>query len=136
MITVPATELAIRDWLRQDSAILALVGNDQRKIDADYSGDEASTHMTIRRAGGGTSSTLPFDRALMVFDCWGRGRGAALNLATALVQKLVNAKEEQLNATAYLRGCQVESNMFVPDPTGQARYVVMAMITVTARQAA
>lgn len=136
MITVPATELAIRDWLRDDDAIVALCGNDTRKIDADYSGDESSTHLTLRRVGGGASSTLPFDKALMVFDCWGRGRGAALNLATALVQKLVNAKEEQLNDSAYLRGWNVESNMFAPDQTGQPRYIVIAEATVTARTAA
>lgn len=133
MIAVAHTELAVRDWLRDDEDLLDLVGNDARRIDADFSGDSSLTHLTLHRAGGGASSELPFDDAVMVFDCWGRGRGAALNLATALVQKLVNAKEERLNDEAWLRGCAVQSNLYLPDPSGQARYAITSLLRVSVR---
>jgi len=72
----------------------------------------------------------------MAFDCWGKGRGAALNLQVALVHKLVNSKEEFLNATTYLRGCEVFSILWMPDTTGQPRYAITARVTASARQAA
>lgn len=72
----------------------------------------------------------------MGFDCWGKGRGAALTLATALVNKLVNSREEFLNETTYLRGSEVFSFLWLPDTTGQPRYAITARVTASARQAA
>jgi hypothetical protein len=135
MLTVPGSELAIRDWIRADATIVGIVGGDARRIDVDISGSKDTTHMTMYRVGGAPSNTVPLDRCLMSFDCWGRGRGSALSLATALQEKLVNSREQPLNDDVRLRGCAVMAVRWVPDPTGQPRYVVTALITTSARQA-
>lgn len=135
-MSIPASELAVRDWARLQTGILAAVGDDARKIDVDYSGDQASTHLTMHRSGGAPSRLLPFDNCVMTFDCWGRGRGAALTLATAVVDALHDSREEQMNADAYLRGAEVLSIAYLPDPTGQHRYVVAANLVINARAAA
>lgn len=130
----PAVEMGVRDWLRTESSLVALVGGDSRRIDIDYSGDKASTHLTLFRAGGGPSRKVPLDNAVLAFHCWGRGRGAALNLATELINVLNTRTEVALNDTAWLRGCTVESSNWLPDPTGQPRYVVIARVIASARQ--
>lgn len=134
-MTLPASEMAVRDWLRTVPEVVAAVGGDSRKIDVDYSGDPASTHLSMFRAGGAPERNFPMDTCFMDFDCWGRGRGAALTLSTVLMEAIRATRETQMNDSAYLHGGEVLSSSWLPDPTGQARYVVSAVLWVTAREA-
>ena len=135
-MAMPQSELAIRDYLRTVPSILALVGNDARKIDADYSGGKDATHMTMFRAGGAPSQWVPLDDCVMIYMCWGRGRGAALALATELADTLRRTREVALNRDAWLRGSTVQATNWTPDVDGQPRYSVTAISTVSARESA
>jgi hypothetical protein len=135
-MALPATELAVRDWLRTVPELLTAVGNDPRRIDVDYSGTKTVTHMTMFRSGGGPSVWTPLDDAVMTFLCWGKGRGAALSLATTLADTLRTTTEIPLNEDAWLRGSSVQSVLWMPDEDGQPRYAVIARITASARQTA
>lgn len=135
MAEYPASELVIRDWARANAGILAAVGGDSRKIDVDYSGDAASTHLTMQRSGGAPDYWVPLDAVVMTFNCWGRGRASALTLATAVVTAVMTRGETQVD-DALVRGGVVESNSYLPDPTGQHRYVVIARFVVSARAVA
>lgn len=134
MPTFSPSEMVIRDWARADTGILAAVGGDERKIDVDFSGDQDSTHLTMQRSGGAPDYWVPLDKVVMTFNCWGRGRFAAINLATAVVTSIMTRGETQID-DAVVRGGFVESNSYLPDPTGQHRYVVVARFVVSARDA-
>ena len=129
------SEMAVRDWARTVPEILAAVGNDARKIDVDYSGDAESTHLTMFQIGGAPDRYLPIDDVVMLFNCWGRGRGAALDLARAVSNAVWKTREIQMNDDFYLRGAEILSTVWQPDPTGQARYVVSARFVVSERRA-
>lgn len=133
-MATPQTEFAVRDWLRTVPSVLALVGNDVRRIDVDYSGSPDLTHVTMFRSGGALPEMLPFDDAVMTFLCWGKGRGSALTLATTLAETLRSTREVPLNSSAYLRGARVESLFWNPSDDGIPRYAVIALVTATARQ--
>lgn len=131
--TAVLTEFAVRDYLRTVPGLLERVSGDTRKIDLDYSGK--GTFLTLYRAGGFPHRSLPMDRALITFHCWGTTRHAAALLEVQLVKALRSLSSTQLNADVFCFAAEVTSSgAYLPSSEGQHRYVASAAIDT--RQAA
>lgn len=135
----------LRDWLREQAGITALVGTDGRgkamvyadglPTEVDLSEDTAVVLYTAGGLDGGTAMDRPFVR----FNCWAPTAPAAEALAYALRAVLERAlPQTRLGLAASpsnvrLMGATATAPIWMPDPDGdRPRYVVTATLTVRA----
>jgi len=133
----PDVEGAVRDHLRADVGVSALVG--QRvffgvPLAADGTVAAQMPCVTVRRVGGGDDpSDAPVDQALIQIDCWASSRNKAS--AAAVMAAVRNALTEIRTAvvgSTVLYGAVVESVIWAPDPADLPRYAVTALVTARA----
>lgn len=135
MSTWPDVEGAVRDHLRADAGVTALVGQrvffgvPRKATDATW------PLVVVQRVGGGQdASDAPVDVALVQIDCWGQ-IGADGNGRKAGATALVNAVRSSLEAmgtdsTAVLKGASVETVLWLPEvDNDRPRYAVTAVVT-------
>lgn len=137
MTTWPDVEGLVRDWLRADAGVAAIVG--ARVFFGVPKGATESTFplVTVQRFGGGQADgEAPLDVALLQIDCWGtisRGNGVK-SVATALVNSVRAALDAVgTDSAAALAGANVESVVWLPDPDNdRPRYAVTAEVSALA----
>lgn len=129
MTELPATELAVRTWLRTRSAVVSLLSNDTRRIDVDAP-KEGRDYVALYRAGGAPDRYVPLDTAAITFHCYGGTRKKALDLQTAIVGALHSMSSETLSEGVFGRDAEVLSAFWLPDGD-HARYVVTALVTAS-----
>lgn len=119
-------ELELRDYLRDDTAVMAILNNDDSRMNMDYAGNEAATHVTISRAGGSMNGYYPFDYPVFSLNCHGSTRPAA----AALTSAVTNSLRALSSVNVPLLTASVESVVYLPTtPDGVARYVVTTVVT-------
>lgn len=132
--TIPDVEGAIRDWLRQQPAITALVDN---RVFFGVSGD-VFPQITVRLIDGRMDlSEAPISGDLIQFDCWGPkpGTGNAKSIATAVKNTLIGVLWDLRSGTTLVTGtlCLGVYNIsaiWLPDPqSNQAVYRVSATVS-------
>jgi hypothetical protein len=131
----PDVEGAVRDWLRDQAAVAALVD------DRVFMGVPKATQfplIVVHLVGGGpVTGDVPMSSELIQMDCWGPGRNKAV--AVAVKNAVVGAIESlesgtPMNEAAVGLWARTTSNVWLPDfETDQARYVVTAEFAVHAR---
>jgi hypothetical protein len=131
----PATELAVRDYLRTQASLIALLANDTRRIDFKAPADDRPC-IVIYRVGGFTSDYLPLDTATLAADCWGGSFKASLDLKTELKNSLSSIVSVMLNAETYGGSASVVSDLWTPDPGGRARHTVTFVVSARLTAAA
>lgn len=135
MSTWADVEGAVRDHLRADAGVAALVG--ARVFFGIPKTAPAGSWplVVVQRVGGGQDgSDAPVDVALVQVDCWGTldGSGNGVkSVATALVNTVRAALETVgTDQAAVLRGAVVQSVLWLPDPDNdRPRYAVTAEVT-------
>lgn len=139
----PVTQ-PLRDWLREQSGITALVGTDADSHKMVYAGGRPSsiaddaTCIVLYTAGGLDGGTA-LDRPFVRFNCWASTMPAAEALAYALRNVLTRALPRTALGLAAapssvrLMGATADAPIWMPDPDGdRPRYVVTATLTVKA----
>lgn len=125
----PDCEGALRDYLRADTALHALVGN---RVFFGIPDRVAFPLVTVTRtAGADDPSTAPIDRAILTINCWGRkgNRLEAFQVAAAVHDALFAIANTTASA-AFLYGASVVGDGFSPDPeTDQPRYYFTVELT-------
>lgn len=128
--TLPDVEGGVRDALRDDAGVSALVGT---RV---YFGVPTSAVwplITITRVGGGDDpADVPLDLGLLQIDCWGAERNKAQAWAVAAAvrswaRSIRRATDLNTEVTAY--GVTVESVIWAPDETDRPRYSITALVT-------
>lgn len=134
----PDVEGLVRDHLRADADVTALVGQRVFFGIPKRSTDTTWPLVTVQRFGGGQApGDAPVDVALVQIDCWGQ-IGADGNGRKAACTALVNAVRSSLDsmgidATATLKGATVESVLWLPEvDNDRPRYSVTAVVTAIA----
>ena len=128
-VTLPDVEGGVRDALRADTAVDALV--DGRVF---FGVPENATWplVTVQRVGGGDDpGEAPIDLALVQIDCWGamRNKSQAWAVAAAVrswAQSVRRATALTEEVVAY--GVTVQSVLWAPDPADRPRYVITAAV--------
>jgi hypothetical protein len=135
--TWPDTEGALRDWLREQPSLQALVA---RRV---FFGVPRNARqwplVTVQRVGGAEDiSEAPVDRALVQIDVWGEidgsgnGDKAGTTAVVNALRSLLGSVKHRtpLNATVDALGVTVAGVAWVPDPADdRPRYVVTAEVT-------
>jgi len=118
-------EAQVRDYLRADETLMGLVNGDEKRVNMDWTGNMAASHVTLYRAGGNMSDYLPHDHPAIAVHCYGSTRPAAADLAEASALAL----RRMTQADSPLLSASVESIVYLPTPEGVARYVVTTVVT-------
>jgi hypothetical protein len=118
-------EQEVRDYLRNDDVLMALLNGDVSRVNMDWSGNVSASHVVLYRAGGQRDGYRPLDTPVIVVHCYGSTRPAAATLASAVAASLQNMDSR---ATPLL-DCNVESINYLPTTEGVARYVVTTSVT-------
>lgn len=129
-VTLPDVEGGIRDALRGDAGVSALV---EGRV---YFGVPNSVAtwpvVTVQRVGGGDDpGEAPIDLALVQIDCWGaeRNKSQAWAVAAAVrswAQSVRRATALNEEVTAY--AVTVESVLWAPDGADRPRYSITALV--------
>jgi hypothetical protein len=134
----PDVEGAMRTWLRNHTAVSAIVG--ARVFFGVPKKSPRFPLVTVQRVGGGDDlgTDAPLDIALLQIDCWGEiddsGNGVKSG-ATALVNAVRTAlravgSDTLLTTGVTAHGVNVESVLWLPDPDNdRPRYSVTAEVT-------
>lgn len=128
-VVFPNAEVAVRDWLRGQDPLLTVLGQPST---IDLQPDDTLPCLVVYRAGGRPDPYVPLVNAAMSFDCWGpgqsRSRGKSMEIRDALLGVLWSMAAVTLAPGVRGDGAQIESDLWFPDPSGRARYVVTAMV--------
>ena len=133
----PDVEGAVRDHLRADADVAALVGTRVFfGVPLDSNGQVTAQLplVTISRVGGGDdASEAPIDQALLQIDCWAASRNKAqAHAVTSAVRKsLTEIRTAEVGSTV-LFGAVVESVIWSPDPKDLPRYSLTALVSARA----
>jgi Protein of unknown function (DUF3168) len=108
----------LRAWLKADPTIAALTNNGRHVyFAAPDTNDKPTRWLTIRRIGGGPlPGTTPLDYPLIAFECWGRTKAGASELAEALVNLLWSVDHPVEMDTVVALSAVVTLWLFQPDP--------------------
>jgi hypothetical protein len=126
-------EGAVRDALRDDTGVTALVG---QRVHFGIPSNPTWPLITVRRAGGGDDQgEAPIDLPLVQIDCWGaeRNKTQARAVADAVrewARSVRRATDLNTEVTAY--GVTVESDLWAPDPSDRPRYAITAQVMARA----
>lgn len=130
----PDVEGGLRDWLRTNPGVAALVST---RVWFGIPDDPTFPLVTVARVGGGDDeSEAEIDQALIQVDCWGRDRNKAEATSVALaVRKALHdirgATTLKTGVVAY--GAVVVDDRFLPDQqTSQPRYALTVAVTARA----
>lgn len=125
-------EIVVRDYLRTCDAVMALLNDETKRLNLDFSGNMAATHVTINLAGGGLHPYLPIGQPALQIHCFGSTRPAAAILASEVARALHEVSE----AHAPLASAEVLSINFAPTTDGVARYVVTTSVVAKLKASA
>jgi hypothetical protein len=125
-------EQAVRDYLQSDTEVMALLSNDEKRMNMDFKGDERSAHVTIYRAGGRANDYFPHDYPIIALNCFATSRSAAAAIADAVALSMRAITQ----ANTPLVSASVESLIYLPTVDGTARYVVTTVVTAQLATAA
>lgn len=134
MSTWPDVEGLVRDGLRADAGVTAIVGQRVFFGIPKEAKDSTFPLVVVRRVGGGQADgEAPLDVAGIQIDCWGsivRGNGVK-STATALVNAVRSWCESVgTDSTSTLAGANVESVLWLPDPDDdRPRYALTAEVS-------
>lgn len=133
-MTWPDVEGGVRDYLRADSAVSALVGT---RVFFGVPKQAKFPLITVRRIGGPQDpSEAPLDLPLVQIDVWGEGNNKAqAHAVCAAVRDALDAirSATSLNAGVVAYGANVENVTWFPDPADdRPRYVLTAQVTARA----
>jgi hypothetical protein len=122
---VSTGEAEVRDYLRADDAVMALLNDDPKRLNMEWSGDMRATHVIVSRSGGGQHDYMPFDVPAMTIHCYGSTRPAAAAVASEIARSLkaVDPSHRPLCSAT------VESTLYLPTTEGVARYIVTTVVT-------
>jgi hypothetical protein len=120
-----STEAQVRDYLRANSTVMGLLNNDEKRLNMEWSGNMAATHVTLYRAGGDMHDYLPHDHPALAIHCYGSTRPSAADLAETVALALRSMSQ----ADTPLLSASVESINYLPTPEGTARYIVTTVVT-------
>lgn len=141
--TFAPVQAPLRDWLREQADLTALVGTDANGTVQVYAGglpdavDLASPAVELHTAGGldgGTAHDRPFAR----FSVWATSAADAEQVAYTLRAVLDHARGAALGPAATpsdvrLAGADTAAPLWAPDPDSRTpRFVVTATLTVQA----
>lgn len=134
MIEFADTENVVKAWLPTTS-----VGPLIQRADGGYSvflamppGAPNPAVIITQIAGGPDPNDLPQQTVRIQFDCWGRTRTEAGNIARALIGELdwIPRNGGAIVQGAYLGAMQVQMMRWLPDPESDTpRYIVDALVT-------
>lgn len=122
-------EGGVRDHLREDTAVAALVGT---RVFFGVPENATWPLITVQRVGGGDDSgDAPLDQPLVQIACWGAMRNksqarAVADAVRAWARSIRRATDLNTEVTAY--GAVVESDLWAPDDTDRPRYVITASV--------
>lgn len=122
-------EEQVRDYLRTVEPLMALLNDEDKRVNMDWTGDVRATHVTLFQAGGGPDVYLPIAQPTVTIHCFGSTRPAAARVASEVelaIWRLTGVHAPLLSG-------EVLSTVYVPTADGVARYVVTT--SVTARMA-
>jgi hypothetical protein len=135
----PDIEGAMRDYLRADTAVNALIGNRQF-----FAVPATPTYplLTVSRVGGGqdADTDAPIDVALVSIDIWGEldANGYGDKAGALAVVNAVRSALEAISGRTTLtngvtgHGAEVVGVAWAPDPdNGRPHYAVTAEVTAT-----
>lgn len=128
-VVLPDVEGAVRDALRADDDVTALV---DERVFFGVPSNPTWPLITVQRVGGGDDpGEAPIDLALVQIDCWGAERNKAQAWAVAAAvrawaQSVRRATALTEEVTAY--AVTVESVLWAPDPTDRPRYSITALV--------
>jgi hypothetical protein len=138
----PDVEGALRDYLRADAGVSALVGQRVFFDIPKATRDSSWPMITVARVGGATdASEVPLDLALMSIDVWGSldASGNGDKAGAAAVVNAVRSALEAMNGRTTLTtgvdgfGVQEAGVVWLPDPgNGRPHYTVTAEVTAIA----
>lgn len=134
----PDPEGLIRDGLKADAGVVAIVGNrgffgiPKRATEATF------PLFTVARVGGGQAlGDAPLDVALVQIDCWGSldARGNGLKAQCTALVNAVRSSLEAMGTETRIAGVElgvnVESVLWLPDPdNARPRYSITAEVAV------
>lgn len=135
----PDVEGAMRDFLRADTGLVALVGN---RVFFGAPREPTYPMILITRVGGGQArGEAPIDNALLQLDVLGKlasepggGKGPVTTAALALqkaVSRIKNGTKLVSNVTAW--DAQIVSSFYSPDPiTDRPRHIITVMVPALA----
>jgi hypothetical protein len=118
-------EQDVRDYLRGKPALMALLNDDERRLNMDWSGDARATHVTLYRAGGQQDDYIPYETAVITLHTYGTTRPVAADLADAVALEMRRVTQ----ADKPLLSASIESINWLPTADGGARYVVTTVVT-------
>jgi hypothetical protein len=122
-------EGAVRDALRADAAVSALVG---QRVHFGVPSSPEWPLITVQRVGGGDDpGDAPIDRPLVQIDCYGaeRNKTQARAIADAVRDWARSIRRAtDLNAEVAAYGIDVESDLWAPDAADRPRYVITASV--------
>lgn len=121
-----SAEQLVRDYLRGDDTLMALLTDDERRLNMEWSGDARASRVTLYRGGGRLNGYVPLDYPVVTLHCWGSTRSAASALAER-VAVLMNDIDNRL--TPLVSG-EVESVTYLPTMDGVPRYIVTTSVTM------
>jgi len=124
----------LRDWLRVQPAVVALVGT--RTYLGALPLNSTLPALVVWRAGGGHDGAT-MDSAMLQLEAWAASGAQAEALMTTAVAVLGSAPGLlDLTPTARLGGARLNAMMWAPDPdTDTARYVATLDVDVLASSA-
>lgn len=131
----PDSEAAVRNYLRQDAGVTALVGN---RV---FFGTDNAAYpwVAVQRVGGGVAvnDLANVDGPMIQLDCYGgpRNKAAAWGAAAAVIAALRKIETQPWRDAATsltLYGSTVDW-VWLPDPESEvARYVITCVLSVAA----
>lgn len=134
-------EMGVRDYLRADSGVSALVGT-RVFFGAPRNGPPSTAFATVQRVGGGDDpSEAPLDLPLIQIDCWGQAasqgpggsKASAHSLRAAVRAALREIRTTTAQGSTVLYGANVIGDVWAPDPASdRPRYVLTAQVTARA----
>lgn len=127
--TMPDVEGGVRDALRDDDAVAALVGT---RVYFGVPSSPTWPLIVVQRVGGGDDpSEAPIDLSLVQIDCYGAtaNKSQAWAVAAAVrawARTVRRATALNTEVTAY--GVNIESVLWAPDAADRPRYSLTALV--------
>ncbi len=139
-VRFPATEMAVRDWLRTRPSLLELLSNDSRRIDVEPHPSAAC--IAVHRVAGRSVRNLPIDYASLSWHCWspagtGASRMTAQRLSVALQGEIESLQSPTpFNADTIGLAGEWLGSYYSPGQGDRHRYVVNGNIAARLTQEA
>lgn len=117
-------EIAVRDYLRSQPELMALLNDEESRLNLEWKGDLRATHVTLHLVGGERHYYLPVGSPALMVHCFGSTRLSAAQVTEAVEQALWTLDSR----AAPLQCAEVVGTQFLPTPDGVSRYVVTTSV--------